>query len=195
MVHTSRDTTRRMSYRGPRGVTPKKTKQIIFAHSSVKFSHWFHLTELKRSKTIRTSWTHHALALPDIVQCLLCLLYGFLSSVLYCYGGISQNASSINLRHFVSVRRSRNFGRARKTASKIVSKNWCGSGRRARARSRLGIWYRGNGMIMLRKAIYHVRYINILTWLRGFQDKLLSICCCFLCVQVSFGNSEEGRKL
>ena len=29
-------------------------------------------------------------------------------------------------------------------------------------------------MIMLRKAICHVRYINILTWLRGFQDKLLS---------------------
>ena len=73
-----------------------------------------------------------------------------------------------------------------------VSKNGCGSGRGARARSRLGIWYRGNGMIMLRKAICHVRYINILdlTWLRGFQDKLLSICCCFLCVQVSFGSSE-----
>ena len=71
---------------------------------------------------------------------------------------------------------------------KTVSKNRCGRG--ARARSRLGIWYRGNGMIMLRKAICHVRYINILTWLRGFQDKLLSICCCFLCVQVSFGSSE-----
>ena len=55
------------------------------------------------------------LALPDLVQCLPCLSYGFLSSVLYCYGGISQ---SINLQHFVSVRRSRNFGRARKTASK-----------------------------------------------------------------------------
>ena len=61
---------------------------------------------------------------------------------------------------------------------KTVSKNRCGSGRGARARSRLGIWYRGNGMIMLRKAICHV------------QDKLLSICCCFLCVQVSFGSSE-----
>ena len=65
-----------------------------------------------------TKKAHHSLALPDLVQCLLCLSYGFLSSVLYCYGGISQNASSINLRHFVSVRRSRNFGRARKTASK-----------------------------------------------------------------------------
>ena len=109
---------------------------------------------------------------------------------------VSQNAPSINLRHFVSVRRSRNFGRARKTASKKqVSKNRCGSGRGARARSRLGIWYRGNGMIMLRKAICHVRYINILTWLRGFQDKLLSICCCFLCVQVSFGNSETKETL
>ena len=31
----------------------------------------------------------------------------------------------------------------------------------------------GNGMIMLRKAICHIRYINILTWLRGFQDKRL----------------------
>ena len=61
---------------------------------------------------------------------------------------------------------------------KTVSKNRCGSGRGARARSRLGIWYRGNGMIMLRKAVCHV------------QDKLLSICCCFLCVQVSFGSSE-----
>ena len=95
---------------------------------------------------------------------------------------------------FVSVRRSRNFGRVRKAASKktknTVSKNRCGSGRGARARSRLGLWYRGNGMIMLRKAICHVRYINILTWLRGFQDKFLSICCCFLCVQVFFGNSE-----
>ena len=77
-----------------------------------------------------------------------------------------------------------------KLRQKKVSKNRCGSGRGARARSRLGIWYRGNGMIMLRKAICHVRYINILTLLRGFQDKLLSICCCFLCVQVSFGNSE-----
>ena len=65
-----------------------------------------------------TKKSHHALALPHLVQCLLCLSYGFLSSVLYCYGGISQNAPSINLRHFVSVRRSRNFGRARETASK-----------------------------------------------------------------------------
>ena len=76
-----------------------------------------------------------------------------------------------------------------------VSKNRCGSGRGVRARSRLGIWYRGNGMIMLRKAICHVRYINIITWLRGFQDKLLSICRCFLCVQVSFGNSETKETL
>ena len=82
-----------------------------------------------------------------------------------------------------------------KLRQKKVSKNRCGSGRGARARSRLGIWYRGNGMIMLRKAICHVRYINILTWLRGFQDKLLSICCCFLCVQVSFGNSETKETL
>ena len=35
--------------------------------------------------------------------------------------------------------------------------------------------------------IGHVRCINILTWLRGFQDKLL-VWCCFLCFQVSFGN-------
>ena len=76
-----------------------------------------------------------------------------------------------------------------------VSKNRCGSVRGVRACSRLGIWYRGNGMIMLQKAICHVRYINILTWLRGFQDKLLSICCCFLCVQVSFGNSETKETL
>ena len=82
-----------------------------------------------------------------------------------------------------------------KLRQKKVSKNRCGSGRRARARSRLGIWYRGNGMIMLRKAICHVRYINILTWFRGFQDMLLSICCCFLCVQVSFGNSETKETL
>ena len=77
-----------------------------------------------------------------------------------------------------------------KKKKNTVSKNRCGSGRGARARSRLDLWYRGNGKIMLRKAICHVRYINILTWLRGFQDKFLSICCCFLCVQVFFGNSE-----
>ena len=77
------------------------------------------------------------------------------------------------------------------TASKIR----CGSVRGLRACSRLGIWYRGNGMIMLQKAICHVRYISILTWLPGFQDKLLSICCCFLCVQVSFGNSETKETL
>ena len=120
-----------------------------------------------------TKKSHHALALPDLVQCLLCLSYGFLSSVLYCYGGISQNAPSINLRHFVSVRRSRNFGRARKTASKKVSKIGVRvGGEHERAQD----WaYGGNDMIMLRKAICHVRYINILTWLRGFQDKLLSI--------------------
>ena len=82
-----------------------------------------------------------------------------------------------------------------KLRQKKVPKNRCGSGRGARARSRLGIWYRGNGMIMLRKAICHVRYINILRWLRGFQDELLSICCCFLCVQVSFGNSETNETL
>ena len=78
---------------------------------------------------------------------------------------------------------------------KTVPKNRCGSERGARARSRLDIWYRGNGMIMLRKATCHVQYINILTWLRGFQDKLKSICYCFLCVQVSFGNSETKETL
>ena len=54
--------------------------------------------------------------------------------------------------------------------------------------------YGGNDMIMLRKAICHVRYINILTWLRGFQDKLLSICCCFLCVQVSGIQRQETLR-
>ena len=37
---------------------------------------------------------------------LLSLSYGFPSSVLYCYGGISQNASGSNLGNLVSVRRS-----------------------------------------------------------------------------------------
>ena len=35
----------------------------------------------------------------------------------------------------------------------------------------------------------HVRYINILTWLRGFQDKLpYLVLFFFLRIQVSFGN-------
>ena len=53
-----------------------------------------------------TKKSHHTLALPGLVQCLLCLSYGFPSSVLYCYGGISQNALGSNLGHLVSVRRS-----------------------------------------------------------------------------------------
>ena len=64
-----------------------------------------------------TKKSHHALALPGLVQCLLCLSNGFPSSALYCTGGISQNASGINSGHFVSVRRSGDFGHVRKTAN------------------------------------------------------------------------------
>ena len=76
---------------------------------------------------------------------------------------------------------------------KKVSKNRCGSGRGERARSRLGIWYRGNSMIMLLKAICHVRYVNILTWLRGFQDKLLFAVVFF--VSKSLSGIQRQRKL
>ena len=38
------------------------------------------------------------------------------------------------------------------------------------------MWQKGNG---------HVRYINILTWLRGFQSKLLYLVL-FFCIQVSW---------
>ena len=65
-----------------------------------------------------TKKSHQALALPGLVQCLLCLSYGFPSSVLYRYGGISQNALGSNVGHFASVRRSGDFGRARKTANR-----------------------------------------------------------------------------
>ena len=73
------------------------------------------------------------LALPGLVQCLLCLSYGFL----YCYGGISQNASGSNLGHFVSVRRSgdcepgEGFVKICRAKEKM-----CGSRRVARARAR-----------------------------------------------------------
>ena len=119
-----------------------------------------------------TKKSHHVLALPGLVQCTLCLSNDFPSSVLYCYGGISQNASGSNLAHFVSVRRS---GDCEPVEGFVkicrVKEKMCGSRRGARARARWRVWYRVNGIIMLQKAICHVRYINILTWPRGFQDK------------------------
>ena len=71
---------------------------------------------------------------------------------------------AVYLGHFVSVRRSGDFGRARKTANRgsvcktlsYQKKEMCGSGREARARARGRVWYGGNGTIMLRKAICHV---------------------------------------
>ena len=117
-----------------------------------------------------TKKSHHALALPGLVQYTLCLSYDFPSSVLYCDGGISQNASGSNLA--VSVRRSgdcepvEGFVKICRVKEKMRE-----SRRGARARARWRVWYQVNGMIMLQKAICHVRYINILTCPRGFQDK------------------------
>ena len=78
-----------------------------------------------------------------------------------CYHGISLNASSINSRHFISVRRSGDVVRARKTASRkrglerfVVSKNMCRGWREARARAGWRVWDLGNGHIMLRKATW-----------------------------------------
>ena len=123
------------------------------------------------STTSFTKKSHHALALPDLVQCLLCLSYGFLSSVLYCYGGISQNAPSINLRHFFFPCGDRVTSDEQEKLRQKIGVGAGGEHERAQD------WAYGTGatvLIMLRKAIFHVRYINILTWLRGFQDKLLS---------------------
>ena len=38
----------------------------------------------------------------------------------------------------------------------------------------------------------HIGYINILTWLRGFQDKL-HIWCCFLCIRVPLGTERQEK--
>ena len=78
-----------------------------------------------------------ALITTNLVQCTLCLSYDFPSSVLYCYGGILQNASGSNLAHFVSVRRS---GDCEPVEGFVkicrVKETICGSRRGARARAR-----------------------------------------------------------
>ena len=43
-------------------------------------------------------------------------------------------------------------------------------------------------------AIGRVRYINILTWFRGFQDKLLYFVCCLICFRV-FWELRDQRNL
>ena len=47
-------------------------------------------------------------------------------SALCCYGRIAQNASGKNLRHFVSARRSGDFGRAKKKKTRTGKTGWVG---------------------------------------------------------------------